>query len=103
MTTNETRTAADCGEMTYDAWLQTFRPILNPVKGNAPFDGTMFETGGGELNYVRTVDTDRVWTLMSGDDDTLYIGAGFHLVNRLGYFVTEVARAEDCQIEILVD
>ena len=29
-----------------------------------------------------------VWTLVEGDDDTMYISNGMRLVNRMGYFIT---------------
>lgn len=88
--------------MSYDDWAETFRPILNPLYDNAPFDGWMFETFGKELAYLRTCPRECIWTLLACDDEELYIVSGIHFVNRLGYFVTEVPIGEQ-DIEVLVD
>ena len=75
-------------EKELDLWDAKYKPQDNH------FDGAdKFETYGRDLDYVRSVhDTDprRVWTLVDGDDGNLYIVDGFHLVNRINYFVTEL-------------
>ena len=76
--------------------------------------GLLFETFGDELEYVQSVareTPERVWTLIEYDEDmegnesedfdedgfvdkfgdtSLYIVAGYHTVNRLGYFITQI-------------
>lgn len=47
-------------------------------------DGSMLR----ELEEVRTVGTNRVWTVVEGDEGTLYAMAGYHVINRVGYLVT---------------
>jgi len=89
--------------MTYDDWLETYQPVPNPLTDSAPFDGLMFETFGPELAHIRDTPADRVWTLVEGDEDTLYVLSGFHFVNRLGYFIAEQARQPDAVIEVPVD
>ena len=89
--------------MRYDDWLETYRPVSNPLAESAPFDGLMFETFGPELAHVRDTPSDRVWTLVEGDDDTLYVLSGFHFVNRLGYFIAAQSRQANVDIEVLVD
>lgn len=44
-----------------------------------------------------------IWTLVDGDDDDMYVLSGCHLVDRLGYFITERPWAGDDPVEILVD
>jgi hypothetical protein len=80
--------------MTYDDWLETYRPVPNPLAKSAPFDGLMFETFGPELAHVRDTPADRVWTLVEGDDD---------FVNRLGYFIAAQPRPPHVDIEVPVD
>jgi len=55
------------------------------------FNGNMFETYGEELDYVFNLSktTKRVWTIIEGDDDTIFYVAGFHYVNRIGFVVCE--------------
>lgn len=90
--------------MNYDEWVDTFKPVRNHIDENTAFDGCLFETFGDEVVHVREVldiDEGRVWTLL-GCDGSLYVSAGYSVVNRLGYFVTEVATT-DPDLCVLVD
>jgi hypothetical protein len=49
----------------------------------------MFETYGEEVDYVTKADNKHVWTWIQGDMSDLIV-AGYHYVNRLGYYITEV-------------
>lgn len=51
------------------------------------FGGCMYETFGQELDYVKQQPNKRIWTIVD-EEDKLYVIAGFHIVNRLGYLVT---------------
>jgi hypothetical protein len=42
-----------------------------------------------------------VWTYVDGDGGT-YIVDGYHLVNRIGYFITQNARPDDQFYEVIV-
>ena len=52
------------------------------------FGGCMYETYGEEVDYVRQQPNKRIWTIID-EEDELYIIAGYHFVNRLGYLVTD--------------
>lgn len=85
-------------EMTYDDWWERYRPVKNHLDPNAGFNGCAFETFGKELAEVLRVansEPGRVWTMVDGDDEQLVIGSGYHLVNRLAYFITEVPCTDD--------
>jgi hypothetical protein len=73
--------------MTFERWLTKYKPIKNPLC-DAPYGGLMFETFGEEKEEVRKEGRNpfTVWTLLDND----VIIPGWHFVNRLGYFVTEV-------------
>lgn len=76
----------------YFQWEEKYKPIENhfPSK-NGAYNGKVFETFGDELEYVRTYpDQRKVWTLLDVDGK-LYISAGYYIVNRFGYFITEIA------------
>ena len=70
-----------------DEWEAKYQPIPNH------FDGSdKFETYGEELDYVLSIantEPNRVWTLIDGYDGNLYITNGYHLVNRINYFITK--------------
>ena len=77
----------------YFVWQAHYKPIQDG-QGDK-----MFETYGNDLLAVKEADPDKVWTLMDGDEGT-FIGNGYHHVNRLGYYITEVpcGSTEDIQI-----
>ena len=78
--------------LTYDKWEAEFQPIANPHNLNAPYGGLMFETYGDELGTVLDAANGEaegnVWTLVEGDSGRLVICEGYHLCNRMGYFIT---------------
>ena len=87
-----------------DFWEEKYKPIQNRLVDNGSWNGTLFETYGAELNYIRELATDnskKVWTLLETDGKQ-YVVAGYHFVNRLGYFVTEV-EADNYLEEYFVD
>ena len=82
-------------EHEFDAWWGNYEPIKNHIDAYAD---DKFETYGEELDYVLSIansEPNRVWTLVEGDDGNLYITSGYHLVNRLNYFVTK----NPCELE----
>jgi hypothetical protein len=79
----------------FDAWDAKYQPMDNHIDTNA---GDKFETYGEELDYVLSIantEPARVWTLVDGDDGNLYITSGYHLVNRVNYFITH----NPCELE----
>jgi len=79
-----------------DFWQDKYRPQINHIDDNASWSddegGRMYETYGEELEYVRKQAQEnpkKVWTLLEADGKQ-YVCAGYHFVNRLGYFITEV-------------
>ena len=93
-------------EMDFDEWCETYKPIVNHIDEHASFDngegGIMFETYGDEVEFVKQQDDACIWTYGDGDDGGGYIWNGWHFVNRLGYFVTEVPCPEFTDIQVLV-
>ena len=75
----------------YFEWEQKYKPVKNHIGTNGAYDNTMFETFGAELDFVflkNQQTPEKVWTLVEGDEGQ-YFEAGFHTVNRVGYFITE--------------
>ncbi len=70
---------------TYDAWVDTFKPITNSIRNNGDL---AFETYGEEQEFVRNYDPKFIWTEVDGDSGT-YLVAGYHYVNRIQYYITE--------------
>jgi hypothetical protein len=66
----------------FDQWADKYKPVEHE-------HGRVFETYGKDLQTVLGTDPRYVWTWMQGDMADL-VCAGYHLVNRLGYYITEV-------------
>lgn len=76
--------------MTEDEWYETYKPIQNHLDDNASWNGTMFETYGGELDFVNGELNQNIWTWSDGDDGGTYLSSGQSYVNTLGYLVCTV-------------
>ncbi len=75
--------------MNYETWLDTYKPISNPIVSTHGFDGFMFETYGEELEELKKYKGNQIWTLID-DGESYGITAGARWINRLGYFVCSV-------------
>jgi hypothetical protein len=79
--------------MNYEQWESQYKPIKNTIAQDAPYGGAMFETSGLEAEAIKlqhALEPRKVWTVHhaeSGND--AIIAPGLHLVNRLGYLITE--------------
>jgi len=73
----------------YDDWVDQYQPIENPFDKDAGYEGCMFETYGEENEFVLDkLNRNTVWTLITGDDEDSWVIPGYHIVNRMGYFIT---------------
>ena len=73
----------------YEDWVEQYKPIKNNLNKNASMDGCMFETYDDELTRVFETDSKLVWTWITGENEEDWILPGKHLINRMGYFITE--------------
>jgi len=95
-------------EQTFEWWLEEFKPITNHLDDNASFqnendEGIMFETFGEELDFVAEQDPRCIWTYHHGEENSTYIANGFNIVNRLGYFITEVPCPKNTEVFVQVE
>jgi hypothetical protein len=93
-------------ELSEETFAALFKPTANHLNPNASFDwsdgcGTLFETFGEELAHVQKQHPANIWTHCSGDGD--FLVSGFHVVNRLGYFITEVPVPDGVQVQVPLD
>lgn len=86
-----------------DEFFETYKPIKNTNEGrNGSWDDCAFETYGEELEHVMAfgkLHPLQVWTIF--DNNT--IGSGYHLVNRMGYILTEIPIREGVMVEVTID
>jgi hypothetical protein len=79
-------------------WSDKHEPIANHFR-NDP-DEQMFETYGEEVDFVRNHDPKYVWTWIQGDMSDLIV-AGYHYVNRLGYYITHIPWEDEYDYALL--
>ena len=72
----------------YKRWLKQYKPIKNTVADDAS-EEIIFETYGPELERVLAEPNNKIWTLVD-EGRHLITYAGYHLVNRLNYFICKV-------------
>jgi len=84
---------------------EQFTLVENHLDDNASWGGAMFETYGEELDYVRmkAERSNNVWTIIEGDDDSMFIVNGIHFVNRIGYLITREEWTVETEVEIEID
>lgn len=76
--------------LTWEEFEERFKPIPNPYVA----DTFMYETYGEELEKVRSYPNSQIWTYTDVDFGS-GIYNGYHFVNRIGYFITEVPWEEE--------
>ena len=88
--------------ITEDQFHEQFTFEENLLDPNASFDGYMFETFGDELDYVMQIQNDtpnRIWTIIEGESGELFYMTGFHLVNRMGFLISNEPWNEETIVE----
>lgn len=92
--------------ITYDEFVEKYKPVKNHLVEDAPYDGYYFETYGVENDYITNfakTSPKKVWTILTGLECGDTIVQGWHYVNRYGYFITEESFQEGEEIEILLE
>ena len=73
-----------------DVFYEYFKPYRHPLAQHNIWGGHGLETFGEDLNLVRSLDPDYVWTVLDGDSGSdQWITPGIRYVNRVCYLVTE--------------
>lgn len=89
--------------LTEHEWDSQFTLIPNTLVENASCDGYMFETYGVELEKIMQTPNNFVWTYQDDDNGTPCITSGFHIVNRIGYFISENPWEVDTFVRLDID
>lgn len=97
-------------QITEDTFDELVTLIPNHIDDNASFDGNMFETYGEEVNFViEMAKQNRVITIIEGDGESdddgeyspnMYYVSGYHMVNRIGYLISEEPLPFDFEVKI---
>lgn len=79
--------------ITINKFTTQYRPLQNTVAKTSECNGCLFGLSKAEINYVREyakAHPGKVWTVTLEPGENV-ISNGFHMVNRIGYILTEVA------------
>ena len=87
--------------ITTDEWYETFKPIPNHITGDCD-TSCSFETYGDELAFVLAQPDNTIWTEMDGDEGVSIV-SGYHLVNRIQYYVTEKPWDDFIEVPVSID
>lgn len=68
--------------ITDSEWITRYRPINEEVL----------------IDYPIKYPVNQIWTQVEGDDGEIVVCAGSHVVNRLGYWITEVEHNFDVEV-----
>ena len=87
-----------------DEFEKLYPLIVNHLNPNASWSvgngrGCLFETFGDELEFVKSQDPSKVWTLVDCDEGSCII-SGFHFVNRVGYLISTVPVGPNVNVEV---
>jgi hypothetical protein len=80
----------------FDEWEENYTALRNPFaqEGEQGLGEIMFDTDGDEYQTVRGYDTGKIWTVRSTEYG-LMITAGFGVVDRFGYILSEESITEE--------
>jgi len=73
-----------------DAFYEFFRPYRHPQASCDIWGGIGLEIFGEDLELVKSLPVESVWTVVDGDDADQWILPGIHTVNRICYLITEI-------------
>jgi hypothetical protein len=87
--------------ITIDEWCDTYKPISNP---NNDWGGeySAFETFTPDVTFVSSHPDNVIWTEIDSGEG-ISIVSGYHLVNRIQYYITEKPWTEDTEVPISID
>lgn len=77
--------------ISYDEWKEKYIPCYNKLTLDGPYENQMFETYGEALDFVKESNNELIWTLIDGENNNSWIIPGFHIVDRIGYFICQIA------------
>lgn len=91
---------------TIEEFIEIYKPIANPTtvifQDKKSDDDYKFNWHSLEENDL--LDDNKgentIWTVIEGERDSLYLKSGYHRVNRLYHYITQVPYTEEIEIEL---
>ena len=91
--------------MSFETWFDQYKPILNPLVGKKEeFEEDDYQIHWGTLEENDLLHDNKgentIWTVIEGERDSLYLKSGYHRVNRLYHYITQVPYTEEIEIKL---
>jgi hypothetical protein len=77
--------------ISYEKFVDDFEPYTNTMSDDRGYNNTMYETFSPEIDHVKAQNPEYIWTLIDGENNNSWIIPGFHIVDRIGYFICQIA------------
>lgn len=91
--------------MSYEDWVYKYKPIRNPFNEKQTGEDEDFQIGWSTLEENDLLNDNkgenRIWTMIEGERDSIWLKSGYHRVDRLHHFITEIPYEKEFQIEYL--
>lgn len=83
--------------MSYEEWEKIYKPIINPFltkeeqKANDSTQYHFHYSSIEENDFLKdNIGSGKLWTVVEGERESLYLLSGFHRINRVYHFVTQI-------------
>ncbi len=87
--------------ITADDWVEKYKPIKNPTNDWGG-DYSAFETFTPDVTFVLEQPEKFIWTEMDSGEGVSIV-SGYHLVNRIQYYITEKPWDDFIEVPISID
>lgn len=89
--------------MSYEDWVYKYKPIRNPFNEKQTGEDEDFQIHWHTLEENDLLDDNkgenRIWTMVEGERDSIWLMSGYHRVNRLHHLITEIPYEKEFQLE----
>jgi len=79
----------DTKTITVNDFFKKYNPQLNHFSSSPDDDNYTFEIFDEELEYVKKQNNKQIWTTVNCENEEFWIIPGYHIVNRMNYYITE--------------
>ena len=93
-------------ELSCEEWEAKYKPLPNTTTPREEWNGWMYETYGADetsIQLLNHIEPNRIWTVLTGLETGDTIAQGYHHVNQLCYFVTELPFNPEDETYVLLE
>ena len=93
-------------QITFEDFWENYKPKINPLHENEDDeDSENYKINWGTLeenDLIKDyIGSSKIWTVIEGERDSLYLVSGYKRLNRLYHYITEVPYTEEIEIELI--